>query len=88
MRALFVPSLFAFGVPGAQEWMIIFIIVAISAVCIWALVHCCLNKDLSDEERVTGILMIVLLGIIGATLYFFLARSRRKAALAKKMDEA
>jgi hypothetical protein len=47
---------------------------AIFAVWIWSLIHCIQNKYLSDNNRVVGIILIALLGIVGSIVYVFLPR--------------
>lgn len=44
------------------------------AVWIWSLIHCINNRYLSDNNRVLGIILIALLGIIGSIVYLFLPR--------------
>ena len=41
---------------------------------LWSLIHCCVNKQLSDTNRIIGIVLIVVLGIIGSLVYLFLPR--------------
>ncbi|MEM1085556.1 MAG: PLDc N-terminal domain-containing protein [Verrucomicrobiota bacterium] len=41
---------------------------------LWSLIHCIQNRYLSDSNRLIGILMIVLLGIIGSLVYLFLPK--------------
>ena len=41
---------------------------------IWSLIHCVSNKKLSDTNRVIGIILIVLLGLLGSLVYLFLPR--------------
>ena len=58
---------------------IIFIIagiasLAIFAVWVWSLIHCIKNRYLSDNNRIVGIILIALLGIIGSIVYVFLPR--------------
>lgn len=43
---------------------------------LWSLIHCIQNRYLSDNNRLIGILMIVLLGIIGSLVYLFLPKER------------
>lgn len=44
------------------------------ALWIWSLIHCIQNKFLSDNNRIVGIILIVVLGIIGSVVYIFLPR--------------
>ena len=47
---------------------------AIFAVWVWSLIHCIQNRYLSDNNRVIGIILIALLGIIGSIVYLFLPK--------------
>jgi prolipoprotein diacylglyceryltransferase len=48
---------------------------------IWMLVDAIQNKGLTDGEKVGWVLAVVFLHIIGALLYFFIARSKRNTPL-------
>jgi uncharacterized BrkB/YihY/UPF0761 family membrane protein len=41
---------------------------------LWSLIHCIQNRHLSDSNRLIGILLIVLLGLIGSLVYLFLPK--------------
>ena len=41
---------------------------------IWSLIHCVQNRYLNDNNRLIGILLIILLGLIGSLVYLFLPR--------------
>lgn len=43
-------------------------------VWVWSLIHCIQNRFLNDTNRLTGILLIVLLGLLGSLVYLFLPR--------------
>ena len=43
---------------------------------VWSLIHCISNQNLSDNNRIIGILLIVLLGIVGSFAYLFLPQKR------------
>jgi Phospholipase_D-nuclease N-terminal len=49
--------------------------VVIAGLWLWSLIHCIMNKRLSDSNRMTGILLIVLLGVLGSIIYIFLPRN-------------
>ncbi len=51
-----------FGVIGVVSFII----------WIWSLIHCINNRHLTDQNRLIGILVIVLLGVIGSIVYLFL----------------
>ena len=44
------------------------------ALWIWSLIHCIRNRYLSDNNRLIGIILIVVLGLIGSIVYLFLPR--------------
>ena len=44
------------------------------ALWIWSLIHCINNRHLSDSNRILGIVLIVVLGIIGSAVYLFLPK--------------
>ncbi len=47
---------------------------ALLGLWIWSLIHCVKNRYLNDSNRLIGILLIVLLGLIGSLVYLFLPR--------------
>jgi len=63
---------------GSQELIVIAIIGLIAlgsiALWIWSLIHCIRNKQLTDNNRIIGIILIVVLGLIGSLIYLFLPR--------------
>ncbi len=69
-------SVFAFGAPGIQELIVIFMILLIWVATIWGIVHCVRNKRLSDTNRVIGIVVIAVLGPLGILIYLFLPREK------------
>jgi len=51
--------------------IVIFVVFALFSVVslalwIWSLIHCIQNRFLSDNNRIIGIILIVLLGILGS----------------------
>jgi uncharacterized BrkB/YihY/UPF0761 family membrane protein len=64
--------------PGGAEIVVILLIgvlgLAAIGVWIWSLIHCISNKRLSDTNRIIGVVLIVLLGLIGSLIYLFLPR--------------
>jgi hypothetical protein len=63
---------------GAIGFIFIFVIGAVSlGLWIWSIVHCMKNKQLSDANRIIGIVLIVILGLIGSLVYLFLPRDRK-----------
>lgn len=59
---------------GLGIGMIIFIWACVVGLWIWSLVHCVMNKRLSERTKILGIVLIVLLGLIGSAIYCFLPR--------------
>ena len=49
---------------------------------IWMLVDAAQNRGLDQSERVVWIIVVALLHFLGAAIYFFVGRSKRKLALA------
>ncbi len=47
--------------------------VAVFGLWVWSLIHCINNKRLTDTNRIIGIVLIVVLGIIGSIVYYFMA---------------
>ena len=41
---------------------------------IWSLIHCIQNRYLTDDNRLIGIILIVLLGLIGSLVYLCLPK--------------
>ena len=44
---------------------------------IWSLVHCIRNKQLTNNNRIIGIILIVFLGLLGSLFYPFLPREKQ-----------
>jgi len=64
--------------PGGQEIIVLILVgllvVASIGLWIWSLIHCITNKRLTDTNRIIGIILIVILGLIGSLIYLFLPR--------------
>ncbi len=43
---------------------------------IWSLIHCIMNKKLTDTNRIIGIVLIVVLQLLGSFIYLFLPRNK------------
>lgn len=59
--------------------LIVFAVIAVISLVflglwLWSLIHCVMNKRLSDTNRVIGIVLIVVLGLLGSLIYLFLPR--------------
>ena len=57
---------------------------ALFAFWIWMIVDCAKRKFKGDSDKVVWILVIVLLGIIGAAIYYFAVKSGDKKISRKK----
>ena len=44
---------------------------------IWSLIHCIRNKQLTSNNRIIGIILIVFLGLLGSLFYPFLPREKQ-----------
>lgn len=68
----------SYGAPGMQEIIVIGLIIVLllgtTAVWVWSIVHCAKNQRLSDNNRIIGIILIVVLGLLGSLVYLFLPR--------------
>lgn len=64
------------GTLGTQELFLILIVLVILGLWLWSLIHCIMNKRLSDTNRIIGIVLIAILGILGSIVYLFLPRER------------
>lgn len=64
---------------GGPILVAILIIVLFSGLWLWSLIHCIINKRLSDSNRLIGIILIVVLGLIGSLVYIFLPRTPGKS---------
>ncbi len=61
----------AFGIFGI---IMLLVGIAFFGLWLWSLIHCIKNKQLSDNNRIIGIVLIVLLGLLGSLIYLFLPR--------------
>ena len=53
---------------------VVLICLVITGLWLWSLIHCVMNKRLSDTMRIIGIILIVILGLLGSIIYLFLPR--------------
>ena len=63
---------------GGELIIIIFMMLAFFGLWIWSLVHCIKNKNLSDTNRIIGIVLIVVLGLLGSLIYLCLPKEQTK----------
>jgi hypothetical protein len=66
-----------FGI-GAAELLLIAFIFGLLGFWIWMLIDCA-TKEEDQTQKIIWIIMIVLIGFIGAPLYFFTRKLPRKA---------
>mgnify|MGYP000684073716 CR=1 FL=1 len=61
-----------------QGALVLAILLALAGVglWLWSLIHCIVNKRLSDGNRILGIILILVLGLLGSLIYLFLPRRR------------
>ena len=60
---------------------IIPIALALLAFWIWMLISAIQNKGLTDGEKIAWVLVIALLHLLGAIIYFFVGHPKRKTPL-------
>ncbi|MCF6185684.1 MAG: PLDc N-terminal domain-containing protein, partial [Bacteroidales bacterium] len=56
--------------------IILFSLVSIG-LWIWSLIHCAGNKELDENNRLIGLILIICLGLLGSLVYLFLPRKQR-----------
>ncbi len=64
-----------FGI-GTTELIVILVIFTFIGTWLWALIHCILNKNLSNTMKIIGVILIVGLTHLGILIYFFLPREK------------
>ena len=57
------------------------IILAAFAFWIWMLISAIQNKGLTESEKIAWVLVIALLHVLGAIIYFFVGHPKRKTTL-------
>jgi hypothetical protein len=57
------------------------IALALFAFWIWMLISAIQNKGLTDGEKIAWVLVVALLHILGALIYFFVGHPKRKTPL-------
>ena len=70
--------MFAALLGGWEIVLILFLLPVFMAFWIWMLVHAIQNKGLSEGEKIGWVLAIALLHFLGALLYFFIGRPKKK----------
>ena len=64
------------GPLGYPEIIVIILMLGFLAFWLWSLIHCINNKALTDTNRIIGIILIVVLGLLGSLIYLFLPRTK------------
>lgn len=82
MFAILAPPIFALGLPHGSEWLLLFLLFVLlapigSIFWIWALVSCIRNESSADNTKVVWTLIIAVLHVLGALLYFLVRRPER-----------
>jgi hypothetical protein len=79
--------MFAIGASeiGVSIVFLIFLVLglAASAFWVWMLVDCVQNETDGGNNKIIWILIIVLAGVVGALVYFFVRRSQRLAQMGR-----
>ncbi|MEI6075275.1 MAG: PLDc N-terminal domain-containing protein [Verrucomicrobiota bacterium] len=57
------------------------IVLALFAFWIWMLISATQNKGLTDGEKIAWVLVIVLVHVLGAIIYFFVGHPKRHTPL-------
>ena len=70
--------MFAFLGLGATELIICFPLLVLFPIWIWMLIDCLQNAPSQGNEKLTWVLVIILLGPLGAILYLILQRHKWK----------
>lgn len=70
-----------FGAMGFPVYMLIFFLIGILATVfwIWMLIDCATKEPSQGNDKVVWIIIIVFTQIIGALIYYFVRRPKRKA---------
>ena len=75
------------GVGGGELVLLAVVLLAIPlglaflAFWIWMLVHAIQNKGLTEGEKIAWVLVIALLHLLGAVIYFFAGRPKARTPL-------
>ena len=69
---MFIPFFFAMGAFG-------FLIAILGTIFwLWLLVDCIQRKLKSDNEKIVWVIILILLGLLGAILYYFVVKVNKK----------
>ena len=67
------------AVGGAIFLLIMIIFLLTSIFWVWMLVDCATNPRLQGTEKIVWILIVLFAHIVGALIYFFVARQKKNA---------
>lgn len=73
---------------GMVAFFLIPLGVALFAFWIWMLIDCIKNENISGNEKVAWVLVIALTHLLGAVIYFFAGRNRRRVVAAPPLAQA
>lgn len=73
------PELLAILNFGVAELILLPVMLGILAFWIWMLVDC-LSHERESSDRILWVLLMLISGILGAAIYFFVRKVRRKPA--------
>jgi Kef-type K+ transport system membrane component KefB len=63
--------------PGFFELLLILLILAMGAFWLWMLIDC-VTKEEDQNQKIIWVILIAVVGIVGAPLYFLLRKLPRK----------
>lgn len=77
--------MFALFAPGPWELLYIgmIVIIPLTGFWIWMLVDCLTNKPSDGNDKIIWVLVVVLVGWLGAILYYFVRRPERIRKIGK-----
>lgn len=53
---------------------------------LWSLIHCIRNRNLKENDRIIGVIVILTLGLIGSLIYLFIPRQQPLGVLVHESD--
>ncbi len=74
-------------VSGFLMTFIVVFALSIFGLWFWSLIHCIINKNLSETNKIIGIVLIVILGLIGSLVYLFLPREKHANSQTETEDD-
>lgn len=65
------------SMPGGSEWLLVLIVLAFLIFWIFTIVDVAKSKFSDDTTKIIWLLVIILLGLLGAVIYWIFGRSNR-----------